>query len=257
VVENSLVTQEDLADGAHLVQKLDLASFPITAAFWAYDPVLETWRLIIAAPSNAIDSLAAAYGAIQDIINANTLGITLDRISLIPDNDAKLANLQALAKSDAEDVVEISVRHTEIAGRVLDDIYLYRTDALRYEREVITALQRMQPSNAVMRTSYEHPESPPRQEADALLDDGERIIIVEIKAFSRPLGNKEVFQVEGKLHAYQRYFNRGVAAILVSRSGFTVRAIETAHDSRVSLIKWTGPEDDQQLRHALAEALAA
>jgi hypothetical protein len=255
VAENSLVTQEDLADGARLIQQLDQADFPITAAFWAYDPVLETWRLIIAAPSSAIESLVAAYGAIQDGISANALGITLDRISLIPDNDAKLANLQALAKSDAEGVVEISLGHTEIAGRTLDDIHLYRTDALRYEREVIDALQRIQPPNAVMRTSYEHAESPPRQGADALLDDGERLIIVETKAFSRPLGSRDVFQVEGMLHAYQRYFNRRVAAMLVSRSGFTVNAIETAHSTGVSLVQWTGPKDDQLLRRTLAEAL--
>jgi hypothetical protein len=256
VAENRLVTQDDLADGRRLIQQLDPAGFPITAAFWAYDPLLEIWRLIIAAPPSAIESLVTAYGAIQDIVDAGTLGITLDRISLISDNDTKLANLQALARSDADDVVEISIGHTEIAGTILDNVLLYRTDALRYERDVFSALQRIQPPNAVMRT-YDHGEFSPRQGADALLDDGERVIIVEIKALSRPLANRVVFQVEGMLHAYQRSFGRPVAAMLVSRSGFTVSAIEASHNSHVSLVQWKGPEDDQLLRRGLAEALAA
>jgi hypothetical protein len=251
VGERTLVTQEDLANGALLLQQLDQIDFRVTAAFWAYDPVLETWRLIIAAPQQAIESLVAAYGTIQRVINDNYLGISLDRISLISDGDAKLVNLRALAESDSDDVVEASGGRAEIAGRVLDDIHLYRGSALRYEREVFQALQRLQPPNVVIRTNVI---LPPGQEIDALLDDGEHPIIVEIKMRSRPVGITDVFELQGRLFSCSRLFGREAAAILVSRSGFTSKALEAAENTRVTLAKWAGREDDEQIERALASA---
>jgi hypothetical protein len=255
VAENTLVTQEDLADGERLILQLDQADFPVTAALWAYDSLLETWRLIIAAPREAIESLVAAYRVVQEIIKDLGLGITLDRISLIPDDDAKLANLQALTKFGSQDVVEMPVGRTEIAGRVLDDVHLYRSDALRYERDVIKALQRVQPANAVLR-SYHHGDFPRDLQADAILDDGKRLVIVETKAVSRPLGARDVFQLTGMLNAYTRSFGRPVAAMIISRSGFSISAQDAARDSSVELVQWTGFEDDEKIRSALIKALA-
>jgi Restriction endonuclease len=256
MAENILVTQEDLADGARLIQELDQADFPITTAFWAYDPVLERWRLIIAAPSAAIESLIQAYGIVQRAINDNGLGIALDRVSLISDNDPKLANLQALSESDSQDVVEVSLGHAEVAGRVLDDLHIYKSDALRYEREVFAALQRVQSSNAVLRRGGRAQISP-NQRVDVMIDDGEQLIIVEIKALKRLIGVREVFQVEGYLHSYTRNFNRHIGAMIVSRNGFSASAIEEAKDSKISLVQWGGPEDDHLLSRALEEARAA
>ncbi len=249
MAEKILVTQGDLADGARLIQQLDQADFPVTAAFWAYDPALERWRFIIAAPASAIESLVSAYGVVQRVISENGLAISLDRVSLIPDSDSTLANLQALGKSDAQDVVEVSIGRAEVAGMVLDDIHVYRSDALRFERAVIAALQRMQPSNTILRRNV--------GEADAILDDGERLVIVEIRDFTRLLGIREVYQAAGFLRAYERTFGRPVAAMIVSRNGFSVSAIEEAQNSRISLVQWAGPEDDQVLRRALEEARAA
>lgn len=256
MAEKELVSQEDLADGRVLLQQLAQADFSVTAAFWAYDPLLESWRLIIAAPREAIDSLLRAYEIIQRTIIENGLDVTLDRISLIPDNDAKLDNLRALAESDAEGVVDASVGRAEISGRVVDDIHLYSSSALRYEREVFQALQRIQPSNAVMRT-YRSLQFPRGLEVDALVDDGEHAAIVEVKAMSRPLGSRDIFRVQGQLDAYRRFLNRSLAsAILVSRGGFTESALEAVRESEVIPVQWTGSGDDEKLGNALNEALA-
>jgi hypothetical protein len=58
------------------------------------------------------------------------------------------------------------------------------------------------------------------------------------------------------LYAYERYFGRRPAALIVSSSGFTPNAIEAAQQSPISLVQWTGPEDDGELRHALTQARA-
>jgi hypothetical protein len=82
------------------------------------------------------------------------LSTSLNRISFIPDNDAKVKNLQAQAQSETNDVIEAPFGPTEIGGRILDDIHLYRPDALRYERLVLEALQRVKPSQTVLREAH-------------------------------------------------------------------------------------------------------
>src|SRR5262249_40535764 len=143
----------------------------------------------------------------------NGLMITLDRISLVPDNDPKLTNLQALAKSDAPDVVEIPSGHTEIAGRVLGDIHLYRNDALRFEFELVQALRRILPANepAAVFTGLTEP-----LEVDALLDDGQQLVIFEIKHLSKPVGSEVVFRTQGMRRHFESYYGRPVGAIVVS-----------------------------------------
>jgi hypothetical protein len=252
VAETTLVTR-DLADGARLIQELDQRSFPITAAFWAYDALLEAWRLTIAAPRGAIESLVRAYGIIQDVIDESGLMITLDRISLIPDDDPKLANLQALAKSDAADLFEVPSGRTEIAGRVLDDIYLYRNDALRFEFRVVQTLRRILPADEQEHASIYTGLTEPL-EVDALLDDGQQLIIFEIKHLSKPVGPEVVFRVQGMRRHFESYSGRPVGAIVVSYSGFTEGAKEAAPpSSHVRLVRWEGSQDDEKLLLALNE----
>jgi Restriction endonuclease len=236
-----------------LIQELDHRGFPITAAFWAYDALLEAWRFTIAAPQGAVESLARAYRIIQDIIDENDLSITLDRISLIPDNDPKLANLQALAKSDALDVVEIPSGRTEIGGRVLDDIHLYRNDALRFEFEFVQTLRRILPADEQEHaTIYTNAAEP--LEVDAVLDDGQQLVIFEIKHLSRPVGAEVVFQVQGKRRQFETHFGRPVGAVIISYSGFTDGAKEAAPpSSRIRLVRWKGPQDDEKLLQPLTE----
>jgi hypothetical protein len=210
LAEKFLVTQEDLADGARLIQELDQAGFPVTAAFWAHDALLESWRLIIASPRQAIDSLV-------------------------------------------NDVVEVSAGRTEIAGRVLDDIHLYKSDALRYENDLVTALRRIQPENSTIMRTYPQEDLPRYMQADVVLYEGDRVVLVEVKARTRPIGARDVLQVEGILHAYERNLGRRPAAMIVSRSGFTVDAAEAARGSGIRLVQWAGPKDNSALEQTLAE----
>ncbi len=256
MAENSLVTEEDLADGARLIQLLDEGRFPVTAAFWAYDSALEVWRLIIAAPEHALESSIGAYGVIQTALAHEGLAVTLDRISLISDDNPGITNLRALAASDVQDVVEIPVGRAEIAGRLYDPVLLYRSDALRYEREVISALQRVQPEDAVMR-SHGRLNLPIAHQADAQLDNGNRIVIVETKAVARPVSFKDIVQVEIMKTAYERFYGRPVTAIIVSRTDFNESAREAAQRSNILLVHWTGIEDNDEIQRALTQGLAS
>ena len=230
------MTKEDLADGARLIQNLDQRDFPVSAAFWAYDAILEQWRLIIAAPPRSIDSMLSAYRIVQDIISDNDLAIPLNRISFIPDNDAKVKNLRALAQSGTCDVIEAPVGPTEIGGHIVDDIYLYRPDALRYERRVFEALQRVQPERAVLRQAYRL-DLPGRFEADFVIDDGMTVVAVEAKLLSRPVGSKLVWSSEQLQQRLKDYFKRPTGIMhsfrqWIHRINNRIRLAEFSHASR-------------------------
>jgi hypothetical protein len=257
VAETILVTPDDLADGARLIQELDKLGFPVTAAFWAYDPILETWRLIIAAPSKDIESLMSVYRLIQQIIEDAELTISLSMVSLIPDDDSNVRNLRALAESGTQDVIGTPIGSTEIAGRMFDEVQVYRHDALRYERMILEALQRIKPSSAVLRDAHRL-DLPKRLEIDFLLDDGGEAVVIEAKLWSRPVSSKVVLSAEDILHRLSTYFQRLAGVIIVSRSGFTRAALDSAsEDNRILLVVWRDPDDDDDLRQALNRLLAA
>jgi hypothetical protein len=74
-------------------------------------------------------------------------------------------------------------------------------------RIVAKVLQHIQRPDVIMCTDRQQ-DIPRDLGAGALLDDDERLILVEVKARSRPLGARNVFQAEGMLHAYESYFGR-------------------------------------------------
>lgn len=249
------MTTEDLADGALLIQNLDQRGFPVSAAFWAYDPILELWRLVIAAPPKSIDSLLSAYRIAQDIINDNDLAISLNRISFISDNDPKVSNLRALAQSGTHDVIEAPVGPTEIDGRILDDIHLYRLEALRYEQKVFEALQRVQPPKAMLRYAH-RVDLPGRLDTDFLVDNGKTLVAIEAKLWSRPVGSKIVWSSEHLQRRLEDHFKRSTGIVIVSGTGFTDAAIESAAQYPfMRLVRWASSEDDGELRRALVALL--
>jgi hypothetical protein len=235
------------------MQDLEKRGLVIEVSFWAFDPVLEVYRLIIAVGPDEFESPIETYRVIQDAIKENDLGITLSRVSIIRGDDPKIDNLRQLAQSDTRDVIEAPMGRIEIADRMLDDVRVYRQDALRYERAVFEALQRVQPRNAILRNAYRL-DLPRHLRLDFLLDDGKVVIIVEAKALSSPLGTREIRAAEATLYDAAEFFHRPVAIIVVSKSGFTERALESAsYRNGMRLVNWAGPADDKSLRIAVDE----
>jgi hypothetical protein len=255
LAEKALVTREDLAQGALLIQALDQRGFPVSAAFWAYEPVLEQWRLIIAAPAKSIDSLLSVYQTVQGIIDTNDLILSLNRMSFISDRDPKVRNLRALAQSGTQDVIEAPTGPIEVGDRILDNIHLYRIDALRYERRVFEALQRLQPLQPILQDAKQL-DLPRYLDIDFVIDASAIIIAIEAKYSSRPVGHKIVWSLANLLPRLEDHFRRSSAIVIVSSSGFRDEAIEFASQKpSMRLVKWIGPEDDDALQRALLELL--
>jgi len=140
---------------------------------------------------------------------------------------------------------------------VFDEVQVYRHDALRYERMISGALQRIKPSSTVPRDAHRL-DLPKRLEIDFLLDNGKGAVAVEAKLWPRPISSKVVLSAEDILHRLSAYFQRPVGVIIVSGSGFTRAALDSASgNSRILLVVWRDRDDDDDLRQALNRLLAA
>jgi len=263
VGEAALIGQ-DVDDGARLVQKIDATGFPVAAAIWVHESGLDVWRLIIAIPVREVPSPKAAYSLLQNALIDLDLGISLNRISIVSDNDPVIRNLRELIRRGSSSVVEIPIQGAEIAGEPVDKGYGYRIEALRYQAQVFEALQRNQPEDAVLhRVGWL--DQPSSQDLDFTLDNGEVLIFVETKALARPLGRRDIDRSSDVRHWTLSSFRRQSAWLVISQTGFTSDAMELKSDlptpsypnMRVVLVEWSSRNDDPQLQEGLNIAATA
>jgi hypothetical protein len=253
MAQAALVTEQDLADGARLMQELEQSDIKVDAAFWAYDPILEYSRLIIAVPHQIFESPINAYTAIQRVIEENDLRITLNRVSIMPGDDPKIADLRYSAQSGTrDDVIEATPRKIEIAGRTLEDVHVYRQDALFYERQIFEALKRVAPEDATLYQAVRIG----RRELDFLLDDNKLAIVVEVKSLRRPVARREIDAAQDQLIYAANFFRRPTALMFVIKSGIdrTVEKLATSNP-RMRIVHWASRDDDSQLAKAIDELL--
>ena len=68
-MDTAILVKDARQAGWALLEKLDLAKFPMQAAFWQYLQEGETWRLFIATALVEVDGPIAAYTQLQEQLN--------------------------------------------------------------------------------------------------------------------------------------------------------------------------------------------
>jgi hypothetical protein len=262
VDEAILVKQQDINDGARLVQELDVRGLPLTAGFWAHDASVDIWRLVLVVPRNEISSPRQAYSRVQDAISHLSLKLFLNQVTVILDDDPQIRVLQSLIASSSSNIVEIPLDYAEIAGQIVDKGYAYRLEALRYEAEILAALQRIQPKDAILRR-VDGLDVGTGLESDFVINDGDQAVFIETKALTRPLDSRDVQVSADRLYRITDSYPRPESWLMISRTGYTQEATRLAAGSpsriapvkRLSLVEWVSPNDDPQLREALGYLL--
>lgn len=119
----------DIQMGVELVEMLDKALFPVTAAVWIYFPDVEQWRLLIRTPKAEKD-LLGALREVATTMDANgdlRSRIDFSRIKLVPPKDKVLAAMGSTVK--AEGLTTIRFVRNVIDGILIDDALIYRLAA--------------------------------------------------------------------------------------------------------------------------------
>ena len=258
--EATLVRQ-DAYEGALLVERLDANGFRLTAAFWAHDAGLDAWRLVLAAPRDSAPSPRTTYALIQKAINELDLSLPLDRVTFIPDTAPLVGTLREFAAAASTDVVEVPLAGADIAGASVDTAYAYRVEALLYEKDILAALQRVQPDEAILRRAER---VLPRDgfDFDFVVDNGLRMLLVVAKALPRRLSSKDVRRIVADYQDAAIIYARA-ALMIISKTGFVAEPglLPPSHEGvprvDIMLVKWAGMEDDAELRTRLAQLLAS
>jgi Restriction endonuclease len=255
MAESTLVSAQDLDDGAALVSTLEKLSFPVTAAFWVLPQGANSARLVIATPD--LDRLGPnrSYQVVRSALERLGSGLSLSRLSLLSDNDSFVRNMANLTESADVEVQSIPLPPNEANKYASDHGYAYRVSPIKYERTALELLEGLTLKNARIKShmALVHNVS---LRADISIEWQDFTILIELKAASRPLGIPHVHQIVGYLQAASLDAVH-TYGLLVSRSGFTIAAQEAAekYGSAVALVEWSGQPGDTRFIEAIAKIL--
>jgi hypothetical protein len=130
VAEETLVkealTEGMIRGGASLTSKLDESGWPIVGAFWLFDPEENHWKLMIVSPEVTTRGPREAYEAISVALAGLPHHFTdLQYITVIAPSHP-LVRALATAVKTGRAIEAIRFSRQALAGRFIDEIYLYR-----------------------------------------------------------------------------------------------------------------------------------
>lgn len=130
-MDKTALVDRDIEAGRRLVQALDHAGFPVTAALWNFLPEEGTWRLLIASPQVGKRGPRATYAAIQEVsINAG-IELPLYRVSAVSADEPLITELRFFAGTDPAPFIGGTHLQSAVIGDVfIDEAYVYRADRM-------------------------------------------------------------------------------------------------------------------------------
>jgi hypothetical protein len=128
LVVREVLSEQMIAAGAKLVERLDQSQSNVQAALWLFLPEEKTWEMIVISPSVKTDGPRSFY---KRILEANKKADESE--SIISLNDIKVAdtsnpliNVLRTAISTGSGITGIRFSKNTINGTFIEDSYIYR-----------------------------------------------------------------------------------------------------------------------------------
>ena len=120
------LVETEIRSGERLLEQLDIARIPVTAAFWLYADDAAEWRLVIVSPSVETLGPRQLY-ALLGVMLANPSGapisIPLERIYLLGPHDFRYQQVRSAALGAGGGLLVTGGPGRNVAG---EDAYIYR-----------------------------------------------------------------------------------------------------------------------------------
>ncbi|MHB8604826.1 MAG: hypothetical protein ACYDCK_06175 [Thermoplasmatota archaeon] len=110
--------------GKRLVDSLIERRFPLAAALWVFSPELSTYRLLVATPLASTKGPLAAYRLIEDTLEANHIGLALERIEVVTEDEPIVQRLTKLFQLGPK-VGTMRIHRTVLEGMAIEDALVY------------------------------------------------------------------------------------------------------------------------------------
>jgi hypothetical protein len=123
------LVEQQIRDGAQLIEELDSRGFDVTAAFWYDVPDSPRWKLVIAAKIVDREGPLEAIGFLNQVRHERRLLDSFDDSFGLWSPSS--AHFKAILESVAtRNLIEAGYRSNgPDSGRVLDEAYIYRLEA--------------------------------------------------------------------------------------------------------------------------------
>jgi hypothetical protein len=282
-MDQTTLVSRDVQSGAGLINALEVSGFEVVAAFWMYDSEAEDWRLVIASPDVRERGKAQSYRRVQSVIDRSAFlsgTLSLSRIALISDMEQGVDYLRSLSEGESVGTSLVPFGHTTVAGKVAEAGFAYRTESLRYQREVIAALQRIGPREATIQPfggfsswarsfPFEYQQISPQlgyrsslpygashaqsNEPDLVLTSEAGTVLVELKSTKTRISPSVVDKLLAK-ESFEEY-----PLLLISNKDLSPAAKERVAraEGRLRWVRWTSSDDDKNLARAVNDLLSA
>ena len=119
------LTSEMIQAGEDLIRALDRHKFSARTALWLYTEEHDRWRLVIATTHRRLMGARKSYKAVDKVLSEIDTPIDLSSVSLVDTKDRMIKGLAAPFPTRAA-ARGFRLSHAIIAGRVIDDAYIYR-----------------------------------------------------------------------------------------------------------------------------------
>ena len=121
-----VLVENDIRSGERLLEQLDLAKVPVTAAFWLYAEDADEWRMVIVSPFVETHGPRQLYTLIG-VMLTNPAGppipIPLERIFLLGPHDIRYQEVRMAALGGGTGLLVTGGPSRNISA---EDAYIYR-----------------------------------------------------------------------------------------------------------------------------------
>jgi hypothetical protein len=127
-MDKTALVEPYIEDGRRLIDALERAEFPISAALWYYFPESDDWRLVVA--SSLVDRLGPlqAYNQVQKVLATlpPDFSLSLKEISVVSPKRPLIQTLKGVVHVGPNEHGR-RLRQSTIDGQFVEDAYIYRT----------------------------------------------------------------------------------------------------------------------------------
>ena len=236
-----------LAQAAQLVSGLRKRGISVSPPFCGFDS--QTGRWVILMGISAEVSRRESYEAVQKVIKAIDLSISLDQIALLRDQDSQMAELREAANVSFFQGRTLP-QPLEVGDMVITELRSIQDHRIQFEQIVEESLQLFFSGDAKILKGLEVFEL---FRPDLLVDFDSIRIIVEVTGLNNPVRADRIMVMLGKLWIAQQN-HQPTKLLVVSGSGYPIGAFRKFQDYRdVELVEWNGR--DGKGRHDFLRAL--
>ncbi|WP_439629868.1 hypothetical protein [Gemmata sp.] len=130
-MDQTPLVDRDIGAGRRLIEALDRAGVPLTAALWKYIPEERDWRLVLASSWVRERGPRKAYEAVQELLRTDGIDLALHRVSVVESDDHLVTELRIFAGTDGAPFVGGTFLHGAMVGDAfVDAAYVYRAERI-------------------------------------------------------------------------------------------------------------------------------